>query len=109
LVELLVNAGFEAVHWSTVGRIKASDAELMTWAAEHDFVVLTSDLDFGAILAATRRHRPSVVQLRSDILRPDAVGDAVLAAIKQSMSELTQGAIMSIDAASRRLRILPLA
>jgi len=107
-VELRVSAGFEAAHWSKVGPAGASDAELMSWAADHDFVVLTNDLDFGAILAATQRRRPSVIQIRSDILRPDAIGDAVLAAIQQSTSELIDGAIISIDAMRHRLRILPL-
>ncbi|MGZ8323899.1 MAG: DUF5615 family PIN-like protein [Rhodoplanes sp.] len=53
-------------------------------AAAHDHIVLTSDLDFGAILAATRQLRPSVLQVRSDLLTPEAIGGAVLAAIRQA-------------------------
>jgi len=45
-VEFLVRAGWEAIHWSAVGRANAPDAEVMTWAAEHSFVLLTHDLDF---------------------------------------------------------------
>jgi predicted nuclease of predicted toxin-antitoxin system len=107
-VGLLVDAGFEAAHWSRVGPGDASDAEVMRWAAEHEHVVLTSDLDFGSILAATRERRPSVLQLRSGSLAPAAVGSAVLAAIRQSHRELSEGALISIDAASARLRVLPL-
>jgi predicted nuclease of predicted toxin-antitoxin system len=66
-VEFLIEAGLEAVHWSAIGRGDADDAEVMQWAAQHDHVVLTSDLDFGAILAATRDRRPSVIQLRGDV------------------------------------------
>jgi predicted nuclease of predicted toxin-antitoxin system len=107
-VELLTRAGEEAVHWSRVGAANASDRELMQWAAEHGYVVLTADLDFAAILAATGRHRPSVVQLRSDLLTPDAVGTVVLSAFDQLRSELAAGAIISIDAARARIRLLPL-
>ena len=47
-VGFLVQAGFEAIHWSNVGPGDAPDAELMRWAADHGHVVLTSDLGYGA-------------------------------------------------------------
>ncbi len=104
----LAEAGFEAVHWSDVGEGNAPDSELMQWAVEHGYIVLTADLDFGAILAATQGRGPSVVQVRSDVLTPRAIGGAVLAAIRQSQQELLDGALISVDAARARLRILPL-
>ena len=81
-IDLLVNSGFQAVHWSTIGRGNESDAELMHWAAEHAHVVLTADLDFGAILAATQRRQPSVIQIRADVPTPATAGEAVLSAIR---------------------------
>jgi len=80
----------------------------MRWAAEHDPLVLTADLDFSAILAATQRQKPSVIQVRNDALTPHAIGAAVLAVIRQAHQELIEGAIVSVDAARARLRILPL-
>jgi predicted nuclease of predicted toxin-antitoxin system len=107
-VGFLVEAGFEAVHWSQIGPGDARDSEVMQWAAEHGHVLLTSDLDFGAMLAATRERRPSVVQLRSDVLAPEVIGRRILAAIRQTHEELTEGALVSIDAARTRFRLLPL-
>jgi predicted nuclease of predicted toxin-antitoxin system len=107
-VDFLTEAGFEAVHWVDVGEGNAPDSELMRWAVEHGYVVLTADLDFGAILAATQGRGPSVLQVRSDILTPRAIGGAVLAAIRQSRQELLDGALISVDTARARLRILPL-
>ena len=104
----LAEAGFEAVHWSNVGSKSATDSELMQWAAENDHVILTADLDFGAILAATHGIKPSVAQVRSDLLSPGAVGRAVVRAIGQAHQELLDGALISVDAAHARLRILPL-
>jgi predicted nuclease of predicted toxin-antitoxin system len=43
---------FEAVRWSTIGAATAPDVEILTWANEHHFVIITNDLDFSAILAA---------------------------------------------------------
>lgn len=107
-VDYLAAAGFDCVHWSQVGAKDATDTELMRWAAEHGRVVLTSDLDFGAILAATSQKRPSVMQLRNDLLTPKIMGWAVLSAIEQTRGALEAGALVSIDAARARLRLLPL-
>lgn len=52
-IPLLTNGGWEAVHWSNVGKGNAPDSEIMAYAAQHDYVVLTHDMDFSAILAAT--------------------------------------------------------
>ena len=62
-VDRLSQHGFEAVHWSTIGAATAPDAEILVWAREHRFVVITNDLDFSAILAATPGQTPSVVQI----------------------------------------------
>ena len=61
-VAYLAGTGIESVHWSSVGPHSASDAEIMAYALKHDCVVLTQDLDFSSILAATRGTKPSVVQ-----------------------------------------------
>ena len=47
-IERLARHGFEAVHWSTIGAANAPDVEILTWATEHHFVVITNDLDFSA-------------------------------------------------------------
>ncbi len=51
-IPLLVAAGFAAEHWSNLGPADAADPDLMAIARERGMVVLTHDLDFGAILAA---------------------------------------------------------
>ena len=107
-VDFLIESGFEAVHWSDVGAGHAHDREVMRWAVDHGHVLITSDLDFGAILAATRGRGPSVLQLRSDLLSPNSIGPLVLAAIEEAREELAQGALVSIDPGRARLRLLPL-
>ncbi len=68
--ETLREAGWESVHWSTVGKINAPDSDVMAYPARHRYVVLTHDLDFSAILAATQREGPSVVQIRIQDVSP---------------------------------------
>ena len=80
----------------------------MAFAKVNDFVVLTHDLDFSAILAATRGDKPSVVQIRSSDVSPNGIGTLVIAALDQMAAKLEEGALLSIDTKSSRLRILPL-
>lgn len=108
-VEPLARGGHEAVHWAAVGNPTATDAELMELAREHGFVVLTHDLDFGDILAATGGTAPSVVQIRGDDLTPERIAAHVLRVLEQCRDELAQGALVSIDLYRHRLRLLLLA
>jgi len=107
-VSLLAGAGIEAAHWSTLGPANAPDAEIMAYASANDYVVLTHDLDFSAILAATHGEKPSVVQIRSHNLNLNEVGKQVVAALLQMTSDLEEGALLSIDPKRTRLRVLPL-
>ncbi len=80
----------------------------MHWAKENNCIVMTHDLDFSAILAATQGAKPSVVQIRGDDISPEAIGQKIVFALRQMVSELEAGALLSIDANRTRLRILPL-
>lgn len=51
----LSDGGFQAVHWSDIGLVAAPDHEIMAYAAEHEYIVFTHDLDFGTILGNARR------------------------------------------------------
>ncbi len=99
-ITLLDAAGFQAVHWSLVGRRNARDFEIMAFARADDYVVLTHDLDFSSILAATDGEKPSVVQIRAEDVNPDTIGFQVITALQQMESELKEGALLTIDPGS---------
>lgn len=104
----LESAGIFARHWSTIGATNAPDSELMRHAATNDYIILTHDLDFGSILAASGGVSPSVVQIRADDLSFAAIGDKVVAALRQMASELADGALITVDARRARLTLLPI-
>ena len=107
-VDHLKVAGFEAAHWSELGAANATDQEIMAYARRLSYVVLTHDLDFSSILAATNGGEPSVVQVRADDVSPSAIGEPVVTALRQMVTELGGGALITIDPARTRLRLLPL-
>ena len=106
--DYLAAAGHEASHWSRIGAATAPDTAIMDKARETGAVVLTHDLDFGAILAATRGQKPSVIQIRADRLTPEAIGPQVVATLSQLASALAEGALVTIDPGRTRVSVLPL-
>lgn len=107
-LQVFAAQGWEAIHWSTVGDPTATDANIMAWAREGGYVVFTHDLDFGALLAATHLEGPSVIQVRTDDLFPEVLGDLVVRALRQFEPELLEGALITIDESRSRARILPI-
>ena len=106
---MLESHGLTAVHWSSVGDPRASDAAIMEWAAAHDFIVFTHDLDFSAMLALSHAIGPSVLQVRAADVLPDRLGDVILAAIMQHGDDLSSGALVVVDESRSRVRLLPIA
>jgi len=107
-IPVLQDAGWSAVHWSTVGDPKAPDRTIMHWAETNGYVVFTHDLDFGTILALTHMSGPSVLQVRGQDVLPDHMGNLVIAAIRQHESDLETGALIVVDESRSRVRILPI-
>jgi predicted nuclease of predicted toxin-antitoxin system len=108
-VSHLNTAGHEAVHWSSIGPLAAADHEIRDYARQHEFVLLTNDLDFPQLLAHGRDSAPSVVLLRGEPLVPEVRGMALLKALHDCADDLARGAVLVLDWMDRpRARVLPL-
>jgi len=107
-VDALAAHGIESAHWSTVGDGRAPDEIIMGWARDRGYVVFTHDLDFGAVLALTAERGPSVIQVRTQDVTPQHLVETVIDVLREHGSALDAGAIVSVDEARSRVRILPL-
>jgi predicted nuclease of predicted toxin-antitoxin system len=107
-VATFTSAGYDAVHWSSVGDPRAADAEIAAWALANDCVIFTHDLDFSALLALAHAAGPSVIQIRTQDVFPSAIGPLITKSLKDFEVALSQGALISIDERRARVRILPL-
>jgi len=99
--------GWDSVHWSTVGSTSAPDHQIMQWALHQQRIVITHDLDFGALLAATQAVGPSVVQIRTQDIRPQTLARLLIPLLRQYEVQLLSGSLLTIDEASARIRLLP--
>ena len=107
-VAFLMEQGHEAVYWASVGPADALDAELMKFAAEGNFVLLTHDLDFGILHALSGSERPSLIQVRLDDITPALIGARVAMAIVNYIPQLEHGCILTIATERIRSTTLPL-
>jgi predicted nuclease of predicted toxin-antitoxin system len=81
---ILREDGWDAAHVREMQMQKASDIEILEFAARESRVVITLDRDFPQILALTAAARPSVVLVRQQRLRA-----AEIAALITSFGEST--------------------
>jgi len=100
--------GHEAVHWSTVGAATATDESIMKYASQHHFTVVTHDLDFGAILAATHAQGPSVIQVRTQDVLSQEFMSTLATTLRRFAPDLAAGALIVVDESRARVRILPI-
>ena len=107
-VTTLGAAGYDAVHWFDIGAPNAPDHAILEHARNHGFVVLTHDLDFGDILAATGGEAPSVVQLRAANVSAEQTAPALLSALANHADALEGGALLTVDLLRSRIRLLPI-
>jgi len=108
LADRLREAGYVCQHWKEIGDPRAPDTELFDWAKSNGAVVITRDLGFSGILAATKFDAPSVVLVRCDDSHSASVFPVILQTLQQTEEQLRQGALVVVKENRLRIRTLPL-
>lgn len=104
----LADLGYEAVRVNEVGLARAKDEEIIEYAANKDMVVITADLDFGTILAYTKRNKPSVIIFRLSNPSPDHVNSLLPSILPRIEEPLKKGSIIIVEDDRVRIRELPI-
>lgn len=104
----LADAGHDVTHIRLLGLAGHTDDEVMALALAEDRVLVTTDTDFGTILALTGAAGPSVMLLRG-------LGDSaservavILDVLPRVADELSEGAVVVIEQDRYRIRYLPI-
>jgi predicted nuclease of predicted toxin-antitoxin system len=108
VVEWLRTNGHEAVHLRDEGLQRLPNGEIFQKAAREQRIVLTFDLDFGEILAASGGQIVSVILFRLRNTRASFVIQRLDDVLKQSSADLSQGAIVVVEDGRHRVRSLPI-
>ena len=107
-VAFLRKLGYEAVHLHEEGLDRLEDSAILAKAREEGFILLTHDLDFGELIAASGARLPSVVIFRLRNMRPENVNRHLQRIVEEHAELLERGAIISVTEGRIRVRALPL-
>ena len=108
VIRTLRQNGYDAVHLREEGLQRLADAEIVLKARLEERIVLTFDLDFGDILAASADVLPSVIIFRLQNTMPSFVASRLLEVLSECGQDLTTGAILTVQDNRYRLRRLPI-
>jgi predicted nuclease of predicted toxin-antitoxin system len=106
---LLREVDIDTVHVAEIGMSAAEDAEILQKAREDGRIVVTLDADFHTLLALAEATSPSVIRIRIERLRAQALSNLLLTVIGKCEEDLKKGVAMTIDPSRIRFRNLPLA
>lgn len=104
----LRDLGFECIHVSEVGMRTAKGDEVLAFALRAHATVLTLDADFHAILAVSQRTGPSVIRLRMEGLRAEAVVEVVQQVVEKFGDDLALGSLVTVKARKTTCHRLPI-
>jgi predicted nuclease of predicted toxin-antitoxin system len=104
----LREAGHESIHLRDEGLLKMEDADILDKARSESRIVLTFDLDFGDLLAASGERLPSVVIFRLRNQTPAAIRPRLFEILSECETYLKGGAIIIVEEARYRVRRLPI-
>lgn len=104
----LESKGHVSEHLSELGLHRLDDDEILIKASTEGSILLTNDLDFGDLLAASGASLPSVVTFRLADMRPENVSRYMAWVLDHHQEQLESGTIVSVTEKRARLRPPPL-
>jgi predicted nuclease of predicted toxin-antitoxin system len=107
-VQILRDRGEEAVHLRELALQTLPDEQILAKALIENRIVLTFDLDFGDLLAASAGETPSVILFRMRNQTPRAVTPRLLEVIETCGDALRRGALIVVEDWRYRVRRLPI-
>ncbi len=107
-VAWLRERGHDAVHLREEGLQRLPDAGILLKARQENRIILTMDLDFGALLAINQEPFPSVILFRLEDERSQFVNERLAVILSQCAEALEAGALISVSDEAFRVRSLPI-
>jgi predicted nuclease of predicted toxin-antitoxin system len=108
IVEWPRASGRDAIHLRDEGLQKLPNGEIFRKAIREERVVLTFDLDFGEIVAASDGASVSAILFRLRNTRAGFVVQRLKSVLDRSTEELAQGAVVLVEDGRHRVRRMPI-
>lgn len=108
VVSALRERGHEAVHLQEQRLGTLPDSVILEKARAEGRILLTHDLDFGELLAASGGKLPSVIIFRLNDMRAENVNVHLFGILDKQSEALEKGVICSVTERKVRIRELPI-
>ncbi len=108
VVLALKEQGHDAAHLQEQGLGRMTDSDILAKTRAEGRILLTHDLDFGELLAASGSQLPSVIIFRLKDMRAENVNLYLFKILETQSAALEQGAICAVTERKARIRALPL-
>ena len=108
IAEMFAEKGIASEHRYRLGAHDAKDIEIVGYARQNGYIILTCDLDFTTLIAASKGQKPSIIQVRNQGTSLEELTERVASSVLQNAEELERGSILSIDVKKARVRLLHL-
>jgi len=105
---ILAGRGWEAAHAGDIGLSRATDEEILMYAARERRVCVTLDADFHALIAVRQMTLPSTIRIRIQGLRGDGLADLIERVWPHIEEAVEAGALVTVSLGAIRVRRLPI-
>lgn len=108
-VQYLKYLGHDIYRISEKGLPKAKDHEIVERAIQEQRIILTTDLDFSAIIAKSQKSTPSAIIFRLSDESNENINSLLKNILPEVEGKILKGAIVMIEDDRYRVRELPIA
>lgn len=104
----LRSLAYKAVHVSEVGLTSTDDDDIVVYAHEKDYTIITFDLDFTRIVALSQKPFPSIITFRVGEINVSEFEELIRIYLPDLINDIVKGALITIDSQGVRIKKLPI-
>ena len=104
----LKSQGHDAVHLNDQDLYKLADKSILEKAFDEKRIILTTDMDFGQLLALNKSQQAPLIQFRTSVFTPVKIREKLELLFEQFADQLESDFIITIEDNRIRFRKLPI-
>ncbi len=108
LAKVVEEFGYKGVHAYTLGLDRASDENILDFARDRGYVVVTADLDFPRLLALSSQDGPGLILFRGGNYSEAEMQDLLRRVLRQVSTDVLMSSICVVDRKRIRITRLPI-